>query len=43
MASVTLPDGKGHSTIGMTLDTYSHVLPSMLEDALAGLDTMLQA
>ena len=33
----------GHSTISMTLDTYSHVLPSMLEDALAGLNTMLQA
>ena len=23
----------GHSTIGITLDTYSHVLPSMQEDA----------
>jgi hypothetical protein len=33
----------GHSTISMTLDTYSHVLPSMLEEALTGLNTMLQA
>ncbi|HZR40712.1 MAG TPA: tyrosine-type recombinase/integrase [Ktedonobacteraceae bacterium] len=32
----------GHSTISMTLDTYLHVLPSMLEDALVGLNTMLQ-
>ena len=36
VASITLPSGK-------RTHTYSHVLPSMLEDALAGLNTMLQA
>jgi len=30
----------GHSQISMTMDTYSHVLPSMLRDAMDGLDTM---
>ena len=25
----------GHSNIGITLDTYSHVLPGMQEDAIA--------
>jgi integrase len=24
----------GHSTVGMTLDTYSHVLPGMQEEAI---------
>lgn len=28
----------GHSNITMTLDTYSHVLPSMLQDAMDGWD-----
>lgn len=28
----------GHSTITMTLDTYSHVLPSMQQDAIDGWD-----
>jgi integrase len=32
----------GHSTISLTLDTYSHVLPSMQEDAADKLDTLLQ-
>jgi integrase len=31
----------GHSQITLTLDTYSHVLPSVQEDALAGLTRML--
>ena len=33
----------GHSSIGITLDTYSHVLPGMQEDAVAKVDAMLQA
>jgi integrase len=32
----------GHSTIGLTLDTYSHVLPGMQEEAAAKLDAILQ-
>lgn len=28
----------GHSEISMTLDTYSHVLPTMQKDAMAGLN-----
>jgi integrase len=32
----------GHSTITLTLDTYSHVLPSMQEDAADKMDTLLQ-
>lgn len=31
----------GHSTISMTLDTYSHVLPSMQKEAAAKLDALL--
>ncbi len=30
----------GHSTIGMTLNTYTHVLPSMQEEATAKLDNL---
>jgi integrase len=30
----------GHATTGITLDTYSHVLPGMQEDAAAKLDTL---
>jgi integrase len=33
----------GHSTIGITLDTYSHVLPSMQEEAARRLDIALRA
>ncbi len=33
----------GHSTIGITLDTYSHVLPGMQEDAAKKIDTALRA
>jgi integrase len=32
----------GHAQISMTLDTYSHVLPSMGKDAAAKLDTLLR-
>lgn len=31
----------GHSTVALTLDTYSHVLPSMQEQAAEKLETML--
>jgi integrase len=30
----------GHSTISMTLDTYSHILPDMQRDATAALDRL---
>lgn len=33
----------GHTTIGMTLDTYSHVMPGMQEKAVAALETRLFA
>ena len=33
----------GHSNIGITLDTYSHVLPGMQEDAMAVFDGSLRA
>ena len=32
----------GHSTIGITLDTYSHVVPSMQEDAARKADETLR-
>ncbi len=32
----------GHSNIGITLDTYSHVLPGMQEEAIAKLDIVLR-
>jgi integrase len=28
----------GHATVGLTLDTYSHVIPGMQEDAVARVD-----
>ena len=31
----------GHATVGLTLDTYSHVIPGMQEDAVARLDAAL--
>ena len=31
----------GHSSVGITLDTYSHVLPGMQEDAVRLLDAAL--
>jgi len=31
----------GHSQIKLTLDTYSHVLPALQEDAAAKLDEIL--
>lgn len=32
----------GHSSVGLTLDTYSHLLPGMQEDAAAQLDGVLR-
>jgi integrase len=31
----------GHSTVSMTLDIYSHVLPDMQKEAAASLDRLL--
>jgi len=31
----------GHATIGITLDTYSHVLPVLHEEAASKLDSLL--
>ena len=31
----------GHSAVGITLDTYSHVLPGMQEDAVRMLNAAL--
>jgi integrase len=33
----------GHSTVGITLDLYSHVLPGMQEDAAAKVDATIRA
>jgi len=33
----------GHSTVGLTLDTYSHVLPGMQEQAAMTLEKALNA
>lgn len=33
----------GHSNIAITLDTYSHVLPGMQEQAIEALDASLSA
>ncbi len=30
----------GHASIGITLDTYSHVLPSMQQEAAAAFDEL---
>ncbi len=33
----------GHSKVGITLDTYSHVLPGMQEEAASKVDAALRA
>jgi integrase len=33
----------GHSNIAITLDTYSHVMPGMQEEAVIGFDLALTA
>jgi integrase len=51
-ASILLPRGVhvklvserlGHSTIVLTLDTYSHVIPAMNADAAAAMDAVFSA
>ena len=37
----TIMETLGHSQISLTLNTYSHVLPTMQEDAAAKLDAIL--
>jgi integrase len=32
----------GHSTVGLTLDTYSHVLPDMQQQAASAMEKALQ-
>jgi len=32
----------GHSSIGLTLDTYSHVIPDMQQQAVAAMDSLLK-
>jgi len=32
----------GHASVGITLDTYSHVVPGLQEGAAAQLDAMLE-
>jgi integrase len=32
----------GHSKVGITLDTYSHVLPGIQEEAIRRLDLLLE-
>ena len=34
-------DMLGHGTVGLTLDTYSHLLPAMHQQAAAAMDTIL--
>ena len=37
----TIMEMLGHSQLKLTLDTYSHVLPALQEDAAAKLDEVL--
>jgi integrase len=32
----------GHATISITLDTYSHVLPTMQDQAVAAMESVLR-
>jgi integrase len=34
-------DMLGHSTVGLTLDTYSHLLPAMHQQAATAMDAIL--
>lgn len=34
-------DRLGHSSVKMTLDTYSHILPDMQQDAIEKLNTII--
>jgi integrase len=35
-------DVLGHSQIGLTLDTYSHLMPGVREDAAEKMDALLR-
>jgi len=37
----TVTERLGHSTIFLALDVYSHVLPTMQQDAMAQLEEMI--
>jgi hypothetical protein len=39
--SCTIESAMGHSQIGVTMDIYSHVLPSMQQEAASKLNEML--
>jgi len=36
-------DVLGHSEIRLTMDTYAHVMPTMLDDAAAAVDAALSS
>ena len=36
-----VPEVLGHSSVGFTLDTYSHLLPTMQKTAISNLDKLL--
>jgi len=38
-----VPERLGHASIGITLDTYSHVMPGMQEEAPEKIDAGLRA
>ncbi len=40
MANAIVSERLGHSSIGITLDTYSHVLPSMQGEAVKAFDQL---
>jgi hypothetical protein len=41
MAEAVVKGGGGHATIAITLDTYSHVLPNMRDQAAAAMEEVL--
>ena len=38
----TASERLGHASVGITLDTYSHVLPTMQSDAVRAFDELFQ-
>jgi len=38
-----IPEALGHSSVAFTMDTYSHIIEGMQEDAMALLDEVLPA
>jgi integrase len=41
VAAKVVSERLGHANIGITLDTYSHVLPDMQDTAAAAIDDLL--